>query len=150
MGFLRAVSGKDRCWRGRHSHWSESNRKIFKLFKSRLQLVFWARCRKDNYLPQIRSNPDWFLKWDGLDFKQMVYTFTNLSGLTKQQAIFLKLYVNFQPATGPYWQPWFWNLHIVYAQARGTQRPNVSKYARSVWNGFLCALEACLVNLKLP
>ena len=33
---------------------------------------------------------------------------------------------------------------------RGTQRPNVSKYARSVSNGFLLALEACLVNLELP
>ena len=33
---------------------------------------------------------------------------------------------------------------------RGTQRPNVSKYTRSVSNGFLCALEACLVNLELP
>ena len=32
--------------------------------------------------------------------------------------------------------------------SRGTQRPNVSKYARSVSNGFLCALEACLVNLE--
>ena len=31
-----------------------------------------------------------------------------------------------------------------------TQRPNVSKYARSVSDGFLCALEACLVNLELP
>ena len=31
----------------------------------------------------------------------------------------------------------------------GTQRPNVSKYARSVSDGFLCALEACLVNLEL-
>ena len=29
---------------------------------------------------------------------------------------------------------------------RGTQRP----HARSVSNGFLCALEACLVNLELP
>ena len=35
-------------------------------------------------------------------------------------------------------------------RSRGTQRPNVSKYARSVSNGFLCALEACLVNLELP
>ena len=34
-------------------------------------------------------------------------------------------------------------LHI-----RGTQRPNVSKYARSVFC-FLCALEACLVILEL-
>ena len=33
---------------------------------------------------------------------------------------------------------------------RGTQRPNVSKYARNVSDGFLCALEACLVNLELP
>ena len=30
------------------------------------------------------------------------------------------------------------------------QRPNVSKYARRVLNSFLCALEACLVNLELP
>ena len=29
---------------------------------------------------------------------------------------------------------------------RDTQRPKVSKYARSVSYGFLCALEACLVN----
>ena len=33
---------------------------------------------------------------------------------------------------------------------RGTQRPNVSKYARSVSNAFLLALEACLVILELP
>ena len=33
---------------------------------------------------------------------------------------------------------------------RSTQQPNVSKYARSVSNGFLCALEACLVNWELP
>ena len=33
---------------------------------------------------------------------------------------------------------------------RGTQRPNVSKYARSDWDGFLYVLEACLVNLELP
>ena len=26
----------------------------------------------------------------------------------------------------------------------------VPKYARSVSNGFLCALETCLVNLELP
>ena len=31
---------------------------------------------------------------------------------------------------------------------RGTQRPNVSKYARSVSDGFHYALEACLVNLE--
>ena len=31
---------------------------------------------------------------------------------------------------------------------RGTQRPNVSKYARRVSDGFFCALEACLVNLE--
>ena len=36
------------------------------------------------------------------------------------------------------------------AASRGTQRPNVSKYDRTVSNGFLCALEACLVNLELP
>ena len=35
-------------------------------------------------------------------------------------------------------------------QIRGTQRPNVSKYARSVSEGFLYALEACLVNLESP
>ena len=34
--------------------------------------------------------------------------------------------------------------------SRRTQRPNVSKYDRTVSNGFLCALEACLVNLELP
>ena len=33
---------------------------------------------------------------------------------------------------------------------RNTQRPNVSKYATIVSNGFLCALEACLDNLELP
>ena len=33
---------------------------------------------------------------------------------------------------------------------KGTQRPNVSRYARSASNGFLYALEACLVNLELP
>ena len=32
---------------------------------------------------------------------------------------------------------------------RGTQRSIVSKYARSVSDGFLYALEACLVNLEL-
>ena len=35
-------------------------------------------------------------------------------------------------------------------QYQRTQRTNVSKYARSVSNGFLSALEACLVNLELP
>ena len=30
----------------------------------------------------------------------------------------------------------------------GNQQPNVSKYARSVSNGFLCALEARLANLE--
>ena len=36
--------------------------------------------------------------------------------------------------------------------SRGTQRPNVSKYVRSVSNVFFFpnALEACLVNLELP
>ena len=34
--------------------------------------------------------------------------------------------------------------------ARQPQQPNVSKYTRSVSNGFLSALEACLVNLELP
>ena len=33
---------------------------------------------------------------------------------------------------------------------RNTQRPYVSKYAKSVSNGFLCALEACLDNLEFP
>ena len=33
---------------------------------------------------------------------------------------------------------------------KGTQRPNVSWYARRASNGFLCALEACLVNWELP
>ena len=32
---------------------------------------------------------------------------------------------------------------------RGTQRPNVSKNARSVSDGFLYPLGACLFNLKL-
>ena len=35
--------------------------------------------------------------------------------------------------------------------SRGTQRPNFSEYVRSVSNVFFSnALEACLVNLKLP
>ena len=33
---------------------------------------------------------------------------------------------------------------------RGTQRPNVSKHAQSVLDGFLYALNACLFNLELP
>ena len=33
--------------------------------------------------------------------------------------------------------------------SRGTQRPNVSKYTRSVSDGFLYTLGACLVNLEL-
>ena len=33
---------------------------------------------------------------------------------------------------------------------RGTQQPNICKYARSVSDGFHYALEACLVNLELP
>ena len=33
--------------------------------------------------------------------------------------------------------------------SRGTQRPNVSKYTRSVSDGFLYTLEACLANLEL-
>ena len=36
-----------------------------------------------------------------------------------------------------------------YSVIRGNQRPNVSKYVRSVSNGFLYALEAGLVNLEL-
>ena len=36
------------------------------------------------------------------------------------------------------------------AVTRGTQRPNFSKYARSISNGILCALEACLLNLGCP
>ena len=41
------------------------------------------------------------------------------------------------------------NLYIPYTESRrGTQRPNVFKYARSVSNGFPCALETCLVNLE--
>ena len=32
---------------------------------------------------------------------------------------------------------------------KGTQWPNFLKYERSVSNGFLYALEACLVNLEL-
>ena len=38
---------------------------------------------------------------------------------------------------------------IAYSVIRGNQRPNVSKYVRSVSNGFLYALEAGLVNLEL-
>ena len=40
----------------------------------------------------------------------------------------------------------YWNRE----KSMGNQRPNVSKYARSVSNGFLCALEARLANLELP
>ena len=40
-----------------------------------------------------------------------------------------------------------WNLNV---NLSGTRRPNVSKYARSVSDGFLYALEAFLVNLELP
>ena len=40
-----------------------------------------------------------------------------------------------------------WNLNL---NLSGTRRPNVSKYARSVSDGFLYALEAFLVNLELP
>ena len=110
MGFLRAVSGKDRCWRGRHSHWSESNRKIFELFKARLQLVFWVRCRKDIYHKFVLILTDF---WNGLASILNKWFIPSLIIRTnKAQAIFLKLYVNFQPATGPYWQPWFWNLHM--------------------------------------
>ena len=36
------------------------------------------------------------------------------------------------------------------SEDRGTQRPNVSKYVRSVSDGLLYALEDCLVNLELP
>ena len=37
-----------------------------------------------------------------------------------------------------------------HEKSMGNQRTNVSKYARSVSNGFLCALEARLANLELP
>ena len=40
-------------------------------------------------------------------------------------------------------------LLLLITTTRRTQRPNVSKYAKSVSNGFLLALEACLVNLGL-
>ena len=36
------------------------------------------------------------------------------------------------------------------AKCRGTQRPNFSKYIRSVLNGVLYALEAGFMNLELP
>ena len=36
------------------------------------------------------------------------------------------------------------------SEDRGNQRPNVSKYVRSVSDGLLYALEDCLVNLELP
>ena len=48
---------------------------------------------------------------------------------------------------------WPCNLYdstVWWILIRGTQRPNASKYARSVSDGFLCALKACLVNLELP
>ena len=35
------------------------------------------------------------------------------------------------------------------ARVRGTQLSNISKYLKSVLNGFLYALETCLVNLEL-
>ena len=38
------------------------------------------------------------------------------------------------------------NVHSI----RGTKRPNVYKYARSVSNGFICPLETYLINLELP
>ena len=41
-------------------------------------------------------------------------------------------------------------LFLLLLLYRNTQQPNVSKYARSVSNGFLCVLEACLDNLELP
>ena len=40
--------------------------------------------------------------------------------------------------------------HGITNENRGTQRPNVSKYVRSVSNGFLYALEACLLSSELP
>ena len=42
--------------------------------------------------------------------------------------------------------------HFTGCTVNGLGHPttNVSKYARSVSDGFLCALEACLVNLELP
>ena len=40
--------------------------------------------------------------------------------------------------------------HYSVPYYQGTQRTIVSKYARNVSDGFLCVLEACLVNLELP
>ena len=40
--------------------------------------------------------------------------------------------------------------HGIMNENRGTQRPNVSKYVRSVSNGFLHALEACLAGSEFP
>ena len=39
--------------------------------------------------------------------------------------------------------------HYSVPYYQGTQRTNVSKYARNVSDGFLCVLEACLGNLEL-
>ena len=41
-------------------------------------------------------------------------------------------------------------LAMTRAVTRGTQRPNFSEYARSISNGILCVLEACLLNLGCP
>ena len=40
--------------------------------------------------------------------------------------------------------------HYSIPYYQGTQRTIVSKHPRHVSNGFLCVLEACLVNLELP
>ena len=40
--------------------------------------------------------------------------------------------------------------HGIMNENRGTQRPNVSKYVRSVSDGFLHALDACLASSELP
>ena len=80
----------------------------------------------------------------------MVYAFTNLSGLTKHKQFFLNYTYIFNQLLFLIDSPGSETCINLHAQARGTQWPNVSKYTRSVSNGFLCGLEACLVNLKLP
>ena len=41
-------------------------------------------------------------------------------------------------------------VDLILRYVRGPQRPNVSKYSRSVSNAFLLVLEAYLVILELP
>ena len=93
---------------------------------------------------------DWVLHYRHRRMQETVRVNHTVRRLPAERGLVAHRFVRMRTTNSAFMRP----VRIARLIMEDTTKPgapqNVSKYARSVSNGFLCALEPCLVNMALP